>query len=574
VRNRNYILLFLIFVLGIFLRFYRLGEIPTGFHVDEAYLGYNAYSILNTGREMAGLFLPLNLKSFLFSPAGYSYFSIPFILLFGLSEFSVRFASAFFGSLTIVLVYFLTTKILHEFKNNEKIALISSFLFAISPWSLNLSRVATENVIAAFLILLGVFLYIKWTEENKIYLLLIGMISFLISIYTYQAPRSFLPIFLPLLFIVYSWRNKKNLIISFVFYLLLIIAPVISIMFSQELALRLRMLSIFNSPSTQMILGEKLREDGVMGIPAILARVFDNKLFSYLSTFTLNYFDHFSFRFLFQDQGFPDRYRVYGQGILYLFDLPLLLLGIWSILRKKRTAIFILGWILIAPIGSALTYDDIPNMQRTFVMLPAIAIISALGLFYFWNYLTGIKRGMFKIGIKVILVVLIFFGLLNYLFAYYVHQVSHRPWFRQDGYRQMVGEVDYLLKKNHYKKVVVTSSQSNPALFFIFYNKVDPTFVQKLFKKVDNGNYGQANYEKLFFSNEECPLKEVLVTNKQMETSPFVKGELGVLYVNNGTCKTPKNGVREIDQIRRPDGTSAFVVVEIEKGANILSEEK
>src|SRR5438477_13015460 len=96
----------LIIFLGFSLRFYKLGEVPVGFHRDEAFFGYNAYSILKTGREMAGNVLPLHLQSLLYSPAGYSYASIPFIFLFGLNEFAVRFAGALFGSLTIIIVYF------------------------------------------------------------------------------------------------------------------------------------------------------------------------------------------------------------------------------------------------------------------------------------------------------------------------------------------------------------------------------------------------------------------------------------------------------------------------------------
>ena len=59
------ILLVIIFIIGILLRFYRLGDVPFGFHRDEAFLGYNAYSILQTGADMSGNFLPLHLKSFL-----------------------------------------------------------------------------------------------------------------------------------------------------------------------------------------------------------------------------------------------------------------------------------------------------------------------------------------------------------------------------------------------------------------------------------------------------------------------------------------------------------------------------
>src|SRR3989344_3869424 len=95
-------IIILIFIIACILRFYRLGEVPVGLHRDEAFLGYNAYSIFRTGKDMSGDFLPLHLRSFLFSPAGYSYLSIPFIAIFDLSSFSIRFASAIFGSLTIL----------------------------------------------------------------------------------------------------------------------------------------------------------------------------------------------------------------------------------------------------------------------------------------------------------------------------------------------------------------------------------------------------------------------------------------------------------------------------------------
>jgi 4-amino-4-deoxy-L-arabinose transferase-like glycosyltransferase len=129
--KKVFLVLFSILFLGVFLRFYQLGTVPQGLHRDEAFLGYNAYSILKTGKDMSGNFLPLHLQSFLYSPAGYSYFSIPFIALFGLSAFSVRFASAFFSSGSIVLVFFLSRKIFEDSKDKNLISIVSAFLLAI-----------------------------------------------------------------------------------------------------------------------------------------------------------------------------------------------------------------------------------------------------------------------------------------------------------------------------------------------------------------------------------------------------------------------------------------------------------
>ena len=41
-----------------------LGATPSGFYVDEAAIGYNAFSLLKTGRDEFGMLLPSLLRSF------------------------------------------------------------------------------------------------------------------------------------------------------------------------------------------------------------------------------------------------------------------------------------------------------------------------------------------------------------------------------------------------------------------------------------------------------------------------------------------------------------------------------
>jgi len=126
--------------------------------------------------------------------------------------------------------------------------------------------------------------------------------------------------------------------------------------------------------------------------------------------------------------------------------------------------------------------------------------------------------------------------------------------------------------KNSYKKIVITQSQTDPAIFFIFFNKKDPKEVQELLKSVKNGNYGNVSFDKYSFSQEECPLKEVLVTNlKTLVTLPYIKGEEGILYVNSGTCKVPKEGVEVLTEIKRNDNTTVFMVVKVKKGAKNIN---
>ncbi|MBM3208997.1 4-amino-4-deoxy-L-arabinose transferase, partial [Candidatus Shapirobacteria bacterium] len=56
---KKYWLLIIIVSLAFILRVYKLGEYPVGITWDEPALGYNAYSILKTGRDEYGKLLPI-----------------------------------------------------------------------------------------------------------------------------------------------------------------------------------------------------------------------------------------------------------------------------------------------------------------------------------------------------------------------------------------------------------------------------------------------------------------------------------------------------------------------------------
>lgn len=142
------IIFLLILILAFILRFYKLGEIPAGFHADEAAFGYNAYSIYLTGRDEYSAPLPLFLRSFdLWNPALYAYLTIPPIALFGLTEFAVRLPSAVFGFLIIPLVFLLT----RQLTKKNSIAILTSFILAILPAQVNLSRIQSDPLAAIFL---------------------------------------------------------------------------------------------------------------------------------------------------------------------------------------------------------------------------------------------------------------------------------------------------------------------------------------------------------------------------------------------------------------------------------------
>ena len=97
--------LLLIFSQVFSVRFFWHNVFPPGFTADEAVFGYNAYSLLKTGKDEFGASWPIALRAFGdWRPALYSYLVIPFVYIFGLTEMAVRMPSILLGSVTIPVV--------------------------------------------------------------------------------------------------------------------------------------------------------------------------------------------------------------------------------------------------------------------------------------------------------------------------------------------------------------------------------------------------------------------------------------------------------------------------------------
>src|SRR3990172_9984728 len=148
----TWIVLSVIVLFSLFLRVYNLNSIPLGFHIDEASLGYNGYSMLLTGKDENNQKLPLYIDMFGDNrPSGYHFLTIIPIKFLGLNEFSTRFPGAIFGTLTVVSFFFLAQFL---FKS-KKVSLISSLLLAIASWHVVLSRASAETIVSLFFIISG-----------------------------------------------------------------------------------------------------------------------------------------------------------------------------------------------------------------------------------------------------------------------------------------------------------------------------------------------------------------------------------------------------------------------------------
>jgi len=118
----------------------------------------------------------------------------------------------------------------------------------------------------------------------------------------------------------------------------------------------------------------------------LITRFYDNKLIYFGRFFITFYSEHLSGDFLFVNNGNPIRYAVPYTGNLYLIQAPFLLLGFAFLLSgglksKKYLYLIPLAWLLIAPIPAGLTWEDLPNIQRSSLMIMPLVIISVFGFY-------------------------------------------------------------------------------------------------------------------------------------------------------------------------------------------------
>jgi 4-amino-4-deoxy-L-arabinose transferase-like glycosyltransferase len=497
----NKILLILIVVLAVFLRFYKITEIPA-LNADEAALGYNAYSLLETGKDEHGESWPLVFKSFGdYKPGVYVYLVMPFIKLLGLTVLAVRLPGLILGVVSVWLIYEISRLVI----NNKKVSsnrwdllgikifpLLSALMLAISPWHIHFSRGAWETQVATAFLLLGLWAFLRGLKDERWYL--IWVMSFVSSIYTYHSMRVVTPLIgLGMLLI---WREeickkiseikggKRNgyYLVSSVVLGLMLMLPLFTSLSKETGLSRAQGVSILadTGPVWRVNEARGLHEN----FDAWWVRLIHNRLVGYGLRFFDNYLRHFSGNFLFIDGDEIQRNKVPGFGQLYLVSLPFVLLGLIEVIikrsRNKRNSLILL-WLLLAPIPSALTFQS-PHALRAFSMIPPWTMITAMGIASCIKYL-GLQVEKFKYyKFLFIIFYLLFLTLFSwdfgrYLFNYYRLLIPTYPFSSQYGFNELVTYVESI--KNSYDRIYVTDRYDQPYVLWLFYSQYPPEQFQQ-----------------------------------------------------------------------------------------------
>lgn len=534
-------LLWVVVGLALVLRVVGIGKFPAGFSADEVNQGYSAYSILKTGRDEWGKFLPLAPRSYGdFRAPLYTYLTIPSVAFLGLNEFAVRLPSALFGTLAVLVTYFLV----YELFRRRDLALLSSFLLAISPWHIMLSRGAFEPNLPTLLIPLGWLLFEKGRVNKK--LMVASGVIFGLSLFSYYSARFMIPIFL-LFLLWFENRREKIFVFTFIFFLILA-----GFTMFWGGGTRSSDVAIFNPTGGWGAVSDQRYEAVLLGLPDIIARIFSNKITYPLSEFIRNYLSFLSPQFLFTGGAGEATYGMMpGIGLLNLVELPFLLVGAYSFVKNanKKPFNIILLLILVAPIPAALSKSPGFPANRVALTMPFVQLVSAYGFLICFEFL---KPKLYKKVFVLATAAFLGFGFVFFAEKYLYHAPNANARSMSYGFAQAFGYINEV--SGNYQRIIIDREFSEPQMFTAFYTKMDPLLVQK--ESVDWLRYETLG---LKFVDQLGEYKLGKFIYKDIDQIADLKLPSTLLV---GRPKDFPLDVKAVKTISYPDGKPAILIVE------------
>ncbi len=444
-------------VLGFFLRFYKFGSAPAGLYLDEAGQGFSAFSILKTGKDEFGMPFPAAFRSFNdFKTPIYIYLIVPFIPIFGLNTFSIRFPSLLFSIFSLPLFYFLILKLTDNSTKSKWLALTATVFLAISPWHILFGRTNFECNVALLFLLLAYYLF-QLAIEKPIYLVF-SSIFFSIALPAYHSERIIVPLIVLFLFIKHfkfliSTPYIKYSILS-LFLALLISIPTIQIIRTPGFLARVSTLSIFSSNNSW----------GIKEWPAL-------------------YLSYLSPRYLFWLGDSGPRSSFPGLSVFYLWQLPLYIHGLYLLLNKKKfpkLKNFILLILIVAPIPASLTRDPFSTIRALPLVIPIILICSISAIYLLEKF----RNQWVKFAL---ILSLLLYSILKLYSSGYLLNEYYRASYWDYGWEQVANVINHELDPN--LPIVVDNARNEPYSQLLVFVKADPAKYQADNFEVNNQNY-------------------------------------------------------------------------------------
>lgn len=550
IKNKIIIFLTAVVLIAGFFRFYNLDQVPASLYWDEVSIGYNAHSIAETGKDEYGESFPLLFRAFEdYKTPGNIYLTALSVKVFGLNETSVRLPSALLGTLIVLLTYLLVVELLKNRKtfgfDSRYIALLTSFLVALSPWHIQLSRVNFEANTGLFFVVLGAYLFFRFVNIKKYILLLLSVSVFAISIYFYRSMWVFVPLLLIGLYFIhfkflFSKVYLKNTILSIILFMLIIL-PFIPQMISSNGSERAGQVGITNNIQDQ--LNEAWIKKDSSGISG---KIIYNRRVVYLSEIGRGYVSHYLPKFLFLDGDPNPRHGVGSVGVLYFWAVLFIIPGLFAVFKLDRKISFsILLWLILAPIPAALAYPT-PHALRSINMIPIIQFVIALGAVWLFSFISEKYR---KAASAIAIGVFLYFS-VSYFGVYYGEYVEKSSPEWADGYKELTSYV--FENEKDYEKILITGHFWQPHVYFLFYKNYDPLTYQETGSKkgFDKYIFGGTSWDMEGKELGDQDLGKIAGTNNYIVALSLVEFEL------------QKEKLSIIKEVRNKNNDLVFIIAE------------
>lgn len=532
------ILISFLFIFALFIRLYKVDSAPSGVLVDEASIGYNAYSILKTGKDEYGISLPLVFKAFGDQKLPlYPYLVVPAIKYLGLSIFAVRMPSVLAGSILPIVIFFL----LSEFRLRKRICFFGGIITAVSPWMIILSRFGYESNIGLLCFSMGLLFSLISLRKKNVFIPIVSGVFFGLTLYSYVAYRFITPIMM-LSFLFIKTRNSiKTKFILFASFLIVVL-PLFGVLFNPQSTVR------FNQTNFSYVSGLKMEIDENRTycsqlVPKMLCYIVSNKATFMARSYLYRYIDTFSPHYLFLTGDNKDlSLNVDNFGLFYVWLLPFYLLGIFVLLnricnkRPNATDILVFIGLFISVIPSLLVGN--PHKLRLSALFPFIIIVMMYGVNLLERYLKNkIAKSIVYITLNIAAVLSVCFFLVLFLT---VHVQKY-----EISYRTYVPKLMKYLGENTTDSQIYIRSITEGIIYYAFINKVDPLFYQKnILKKppdilgfIHSSDLSNIHITEVDFYVLSCKLKEknehsLYVSHENIKNIPEAAKK--IIYSENG----------------------------------------
>ncbi|MGD1147789.1 MAG: hypothetical protein ABR961_07570 [Thermoanaerobaculaceae bacterium] len=338
---------------AVLLHFVALESAPPGLYVDEASYGYNAYSILRTGSDEAGVRLPLFFRSFgEYKNPVLAYSLVPLVGAFGPSILAIRIGSALFALASALFV----ALVVQEATSRRGLARLAFLLTALLPWLFTPSRVAMEPVVLPCMIALAWWAWLVALRTRRVLPFMVSWSAWTLAFYSYSAGRLVAPL-LAIVLVVVSWRDLRGARTRCV---------LASWPFVLGLGVALRWMAAHPGALTARL-------------HIVAGWQEDAGLASQVLEVITRYLAYFSPRFLLTHGDPIVRHHTGFGGELFLFMAPLVIVGAVVAIRKRSAfSKFALAGFLAFPMAGSIT-DSAGHATRTIGAVPFVTVLAIVG---------------------------------------------------------------------------------------------------------------------------------------------------------------------------------------------------